>query len=85
MIAMMRWGRWWAIQAAGSIGPVNLGIHGELRVRSTNAGTRYGPYLDVHLPFCVVSVGRNPIYAGEIDLLQSYSRGGLRADDDSGG
>jgi hypothetical protein len=81
---MMRWGAWWAVQTAASIGPFSLGVHVELRARHTNAGVRYGPYLDLHLPFCVVSVGRNPIYAGEVDLLQSYSRGGISADHDPG-
>lgn len=80
----MRWGAWWAVQTARSIGPVNFGAHVELRARATNAGVRYGPYLDVHLPFAVVSVGRNPIYAGELDLLRSYARGGVNADHDAG-
>lgn len=74
----MRYGRWWACQWDVSR-LFALGVHLEPRVRRTNDGTRFGPYLDVHLPCVVASVGRNPIYAGEVDLLRSYSRGGLVA------
>jgi hypothetical protein len=49
----------------------------------TNGGVRYGPYVDLHVGPVIASVGRNPIYAGEIDLLQSYSRGGLNGDADT--
>lgn len=76
----MTWGRCWAFQSASTIGPLNLGVHVELRRRVTAAGVHYGPYIDLHLPFCVISAGRNPIYAGEIDLIRSYSRGGLDGD-----
>jgi hypothetical protein len=79
----MRWGRWWAVQWARSIGPLNLGLHVELRRRPLNGGGTYGPYVDLHLPFCVCSVGNNPIYAGEVELVRSYSRGGLRAHHDA--
>lgn len=77
----LRHGRWWAFQSGSCIGPVNLGVHADFRSRvRARDGMRYGPYLDVHLPFCVVSLGRNPAYAGELDLLASFSRGGLRGD-----
>lgn len=58
---------------------LSLGIHFEHRSRLTSSGKRFGPYLDVHFPGVVLSFGRNPIYAGELDLLVSYSRGGLNA------
>lgn len=75
----MRYGSWWAVQRHDS--PINFGLHGEWRWwLRTNSGVRYGPYLDVHLPWLVLSVGRNPIYAGEVDLLKSYARGGLNGD-----
>lgn len=73
----MRYGSWWAVQW-GWDRVSSLGIHVEFRARVTNEGVRYGPYLDLHVPGAVISVGVNPIYAGELDLIQSYSRGGLR-------
>lgn len=72
----LRYGSWWAVQ--WSTDSLGLGIHVEPRIRRTNAGVRYGPYVDLHLPMLVISFGRNPIYAGEVDVVQSYSRGGVR-------
>lgn len=70
-------GAWWAVQWHPSI---SVGFHLEPRwTLRTNSGIPYGPYLDLHLPCLTVSIGRNPIYAGELDLLKSYSRGGLCA------
>lgn len=60
---------------------IEIGLHLELRRRVTNAGVSFGPYIDIHLPFVCVSVGRNPIFAGELDLRASTSRGGLNGDD----
>lgn len=74
----MRYGAWWAAQWQPGI---SLGVHVELRTRVTNSGVRFGPYIDVHVGPLVLSIGRNPIYAGEVDLLQSYSRGGLKAEE----
>jgi hypothetical protein len=71
---MMKWGSWWAIQTNSGL---SLGIHLEPRSHMCSSGTRYGPYVDFHILCFVVSVGRNPIYAGEFHLLRSYSRGGL--------
>jgi len=71
----MRWGSWWAIQDRTC--GWSLGLHLEPHTHRTNAGVAYGPYLDVHVGSRVYSVGRNPIYAGEVALLSSYSRGGL--------
>lgn len=78
----MRYGSWWAVQRNAGLG---LGLHFELRTRVTNAGVRYGPYLDLHIGQAVLSIGRNPIYAGEVDLIQSYSRGGISGDADASG
>lgn len=72
----MWYGPWWAVQPNG----LSLGLHLELKRRRTNSGIHFGPYIDLHLPGAVFSVGRNPIYAGELDLIRSYSRGGKRAD-----
>lgn len=74
----IRYGRWWMFQWAGCIGPVNFGIHVDFRRRRTGReGLRYGPYADLHLPFCILSLGVNPAYSGELDLLVSSSRGGI--------
>ncbi len=70
----MHWGSWWACQRNSGL---SLGLHVELRQHVSGAGVRYGPYLDLHLIQWVVSIGVNPIYAGELHLKSSYSRGGL--------
>lgn len=73
----MRYGRWWALQWGWHL-VFSLGVHFDWRARvNRRAGVRYGPYLDIHLPGLVASVGVNPIYAGEPDLVASYSRGGI--------
>lgn len=59
---------------------VSVGWHIEWRTRRTNAGVKYGPYVDFHLIGCVVSVGRQPAFSGDLDSMVSYSRGGVRAD-----
>jgi len=79
----MRFGSWWAVQP-GRERLLELGVHVEPRRRRTNKGVRYGPYLDLHLPGVCMSVGRNPIYAGEADLKASTSRGGVSGDADAG-
>lgn len=76
------WGEWHcpiaAIQwDAGRL--LQVGVHVEWRWwLRTNSGVHYGPYIDFHLPLLCVSIGRNPIYSGEWELLKSYSRGGFR-------
>jgi hypothetical protein len=71
-----RYGKWWSIQ--WSLDRVfSLGFHFDMRRRITNSGEKYGPYLDIHLPCLIISLGVNPIYSGAIDLLFSYSRGGI--------
>jgi len=75
----MRYGRFWAVQY-GRERLLEIGMHFEPRGRSTNSGIRFGPYLDLHLPGVTISLGRNPIYAGEIELRNSASPGGIDAD-----
>jgi len=70
----VRYGSWWAVQRNGGL---SLGVHLEPFAHRTNDGVRYGPYLDLHLIQWVVSIGVNPIYAGDAHLHASYSRGGL--------
>ena len=72
----MRYGTYWACQRNSGL---SLGIHVEWRSRMSGAGVRYGPYVDLHLIQWVVSIGVNPIYAGELHLKASFSRGGLAA------
>jgi hypothetical protein len=60
---------------------VSLGVHVDSRRRRTGTeGLRYGPYVDLHLGRVVVSVGVNPIFAGDLDLLIPSARGGLSGD-----
>jgi hypothetical protein len=72
----MAWGHWWALQWGRD--RLGVGVHVELRRRTGSDAEPYGPYVDLHLPGFVFSIGRNPIYAGELDLIRSFSRGGLR-------
>jgi len=72
----MRYGSWWAIQRNSGL---SLGVHLEVRSHVSGVGVRYGPYVDLHVIQWVVSVGVNPIYAGELHLKASYSRGGIAA------
>lgn len=72
----MNYGPWWAIQWNLSR-TISLGIHIDFSSHKTGSGIIYGPYMDLHLPCLILSVGRNPIYSGEIELLSGYSRGGL--------
>ena len=73
----MKYGRWWAFQRSTGF---SVGVHIEFRRRRTNSGIPFGPYFDLHLPpSFILSIGVNPIYAGDMDLIASYSRGGLNA------
>lgn len=73
-----RYGSWWMVQWALD-GWASLGIHIDFRSRvSSTTGVRYGPYVDLHFLFVIVSLGRNPVHSGEIDLHSSIGRGGLK-------
>lgn len=74
---MIKYGKFYSIQMNWN--RLELGIHIEPFSKKTNSDIKYGPYIDLHLPFICLSFGLNPIYAGEIDLIKSYSRGGLNA------
>lgn len=76
----MRHGRCWMVQWCWD-GWLSFGVHVDwtTRVRSSD-GMRYGPYVDVHLGCVIVSVGRNPVYSGEIESRVSVGRGGLKVD-----
>jgi len=51
----------------------SLGIHIDFRHRHRGDGLHYGPYVDLHLGFFILSLGLNPVYAGEIDLKTSVA------------
>ena len=60
----------------------SLGFHLDLRQRwSAIHQIHYGPYLDLHLGFFIISIGYHPVYSGELDASVSGGRGGIRADD----
>ena len=76
----MRYGRWWSVLPVQER-CLSLGVHLDTRARRTaGEGLRYGPYVDLHLGWVIVSVGVNPIYAGEVDLLIPSARGGVSGD-----
>lgn len=72
----MRYGSWWAVQWSTDWF-FSLGIHINIKRRITNGGVRFGPYVDLHLICAVISLGVNPIYAGEEHLKTSVGRGGI--------
>lgn len=80
---MYRWyvyyGSWWALQFLWPPDWFSLGIHLDLRRRG-----RYGPYVDLHIGFWILSLGFHPIYAGEFDRSVSISRGGIPFSDADG-
>lgn len=60
------WGPWWAVQLyRGAY--VSLGLHLDFR----------RPYVDLHLGWIIVSIGRNPVVTNERDRLRGSCRGFL--------
>lgn len=79
----LKHGPWWAVQWCRD-GWYSLGIHLETKTRTTWRGpdhepVPYGPYVDLHVGWLILSVGRNPAYAGELEASTSVSRGGIRS------
>jgi hypothetical protein len=66
-----RYGRWWMLQWAFD-GWLSFGVHFDFRHRR-RSGFSYGPYIDFHLGVLIVSLGWQPVYAGEIDLKTSVA------------
>jgi len=59
-------------------GWLSLGIHVDWRARRRgDTGMRYGPYVDLHLGFVILSFGVNPQYSNDAALL-AIGRGGER-------
>jgi len=70
------YGSWWMVQWSLD-GWVSLGVHVDFRTRrNSTCGEKYGPYVDLHLGCFIVSLGRNPVRSGEIDLKANCGRGG---------
>jgi hypothetical protein len=72
-----RWGilhgSFWLFQYALD-GTLSLGVHVDPVRRVSDTGP-YGPYLDLHFAFCVLSVGYHPARANGIVTLQG--QGGI--------
>lgn len=76
----MIWGRWWLVYWTLDL-TFSLGVHVEPHCRPYNLKTgehsSYGPYVDIHLPMFVISLGNNPVYMEAIDALRRYARGNI--------
>jgi len=58
-------------------GWISFGIHIDLRTRiNAIRNEKYGPYVDFHFGCFILSIGRNPVRSGEIDLTSNCGRGG---------
>lgn len=69
------------IQWCRKAGWFSLGVHIDFKKRKTGKdGTRYGPYVDLHLGILIVSVGVNPYYSSGWEGIISAGRGGEIAD-----
>lgn len=59
---------------------LSFGVHLDPKMRRVSsgqfAGLRYGPYLDLHLGFVIVSVGWRPYLTGELVNESGIARGG---------
>lgn len=75
-----RYGSWWCIHYALDR-TFALGIYVQPWQGMTGSGLPYGPYIDVHLPMLILSVGVNPVYANDPEFIARYGRAGLRARD----
>lgn len=67
-----KYGRWWMVQGAWD-GWLSFGFHIDFRHRRRGDGSSYGPYVDLHLGVVIISLGWQPVYAGEIDLKTSVA------------
>ncbi len=74
-----RYGSLWMVQWVLD-GWFSLGIHLDLKHRVANGGLTYGPYLDLHLGFVILSLGWHPYLSGDLERALSVSRGGCPQD-----
>jgi hypothetical protein len=69
-------GKWWMVQWDFS-GWFSLGLHIDLRRRThARTGTKYGPYVDLHLPGVILSFGPGCYWATGFDDI-NCGRGGV--------
>lgn len=68
-------GSWWMIQWSCDWW-CSLGLHIDLRHRRRADGLAYGPYIDLHLGFVIISLGYHPQLSGDLEKGISVSRGG---------
>jgi hypothetical protein len=52
-------------------GWVSLGFHFDFKHRRRTHS--YGPYIDLHLGCLILSLGNNPVFAGDIELRNSVA------------
>lgn len=69
-------GRWWMVQWQFASW-LSFGVHMDFATRIISADHKYGPYIDLHLGFVIISIGRNPVYSGVLQRSVGCSRGGL--------
>lgn len=72
----IKYGSWWMVQWCLD-GWFSLGFHIDLKSRKDNLDRKYGPYIDLHLGFIIISFGVNPAYSGELESVLGVSRGGI--------
>lgn len=72
------YGPWWMVQWSLD-GWFSLGIHVDFKTRHMAHGLKYGPYVDLHIGCAILSIGRNPVYSGDLERAISVSRGGIKA------
>ncbi len=72
----LKHGRRWMIQWCADWW-LSFGVHIDFRRRRRADGIEYGPYLDLHLGWLILSLGRNVVYSGDLQRVLSISRGGF--------
>jgi hypothetical protein len=65
----VRFGSWWMFQWSFDR-TFSLGLHLDPMVRPWAGGLTYGPYLDLHLGVCAISLGRHPARANNHSLMR---------------
>lgn len=81
----IRYGEWWMIQWQIH-GWASLGAHVDLKRRRVahgeHQGKVYGPYVDLHLLFLILSLGFRPYLTGELMNVSGSARGGFSVPED---
>lgn len=71
------YGRFWQVQIVLDWW-LSFGVHVDLRHRRGDHHT-FGPYVDLFLGVVTISLGWQPVYAGDLERALSISRGGREA------